>query len=45
MVSVAQGKQTCYALNGQAFQPEVKGLRGLLRTYRCACKWQACLGP
>ena len=31
----AQGKQTCYALNGQAFQPEVKGLRGLLRTYRC----------
>ncbi|KAK9918166.1 hypothetical protein WJX75_001865 [Coccomyxa subellipsoidea] len=31
-----QGKQSCYALNGQAFQPEVKGLRGLLRTYRKA---------
>lgn len=29
-----QGKNKCWALNGQQFQPEVKGLRGLLRTYR-----------
>ena len=31
----AQAKP-CWALNGQQFQPEVKGLRGLLRTYRQA---------
>ena len=29
-----QGRNKCWALNGQQFQPEVKGLRGLLRTYR-----------
>ena len=33
-VSCMQGKSKCWALNGQQFQPEVKGLRGLLRTYR-----------
>ncbi|CAL8465746.1 g5282 [Coccomyxa elongata] len=40
-----QGKQTCYALNGQAFQPEVKGLRGLLRTYRKALHRATFTGP
>lgn len=35
LAAAMQGNKTCWALNGQQFQPEVKGLRGLLRTYRC----------
>ncbi|CAL5224069.1 g6694 [Coccomyxa viridis] len=40
-----QGKGKCWALNGQQFQPEVKGLRGLLRTYRKALHRATFRGP
>lgn len=26
----------CWALNGNGFQPEVRGLSGVMSTYRCA---------
>ncbi|CAK0732781.1 hypothetical protein CVIRNUC_000181 [Coccomyxa viridis] len=40
-----QGRNKCWALNGQQFQPEVKGLRGLLRTYRKALHRATFKGP
>ena len=40
--TLMQGRNKCWALNGQQFQPEVKGLRGLLRTYRSVYRGAKC---